>query len=261
VFEVWTFYFIEMLKDAIVEDLAALSNPLIAAGRNRFFKCGKGEYSERDVFLGVSVPDQRLLVKKHLPLLQNLEDLIPLVTSNVHEHRHTALLFLVEKYESLNRSKPKLSDAESERRKIFDFYMSHLAFVNNWDLVDCSAWKIVGSYLIEENCSKRCSILVALASSSNFWERRISIVSTMAFISQRRFDETMMLAEMLLEDPHDLIHKAVGWMLREVGKRNQTILEAFLRKHCEKMPRVMLRYAIERLPLNKRKRYLRTGTH
>lgn len=233
-----------MIVVSLKAELAVLANPEKARVLQRFFKTGIGEYGEGDVFVGASVPDLRKLAKKHSSL--SLNQLSPFLKSKIHEERLTALLILLEKF---NQAK----DSENERKKIFDFYLKHTVFVNNWDLVDLSADKIVGAYLLEQ---KNKSLLQKLANSSNLWERRIAIISTFAFIKQNSFNETLKVSEILLEDNHDLIHKAVGWMLREIGKRNLAIEEKFLKAHCKKMPRTMLRYAVERFPEEKRKFYL-----
>lgn len=208
----------------------------------RFFKTGKGEYGEGDVFLGVTVPKIRLVSKKFSNL--SLVDLRRLIRSKIHEERLLALLILVSKFQKAGGK---------ERRKIFDFYLSHTVFVNNWDLVDLSAEHIIGAYLD----GKEKSILVRLARSKNIWERRIAMLSTFHYIKQGDPIETFKIAEILINDKHDLIQKGVGWMLREVGKKcSQSAEEEFLKKHYKRMPRVMLRYAIERFDEGLRKRYL-----
>ena len=172
-----------------------------------------------------------------------MADLEKLLNSKIHEYRMSALLILIKQYEKGN---------ESEKNKIFNFYLRNTKNINNWDLVDISAPKIVGDYLL----NKPRDVLYKLASSNNLWERRIAIISTFAFIRNNEFDDTLKIAEILLNDKHDLIHKAVGWMLREIGKRDQKIEEEFLKKYYSKMPRVMLRYAIEKFEEKKRKFYL-----
>lgn len=206
-----------------------------------FFKIGPGEYGEGDRFLGVNNPGMRKIAKQFpdLPLVE----LKKLLASAWHEERQTALFVLVGQYERGD---------EKSRRAIYKFYLAHTDRINNWDLVDLSAHKIVGEYLVR----KDRDILYKLARSKNLWGRRIAIISTAAFIRRNDFSDTLKIAKILLRDEHDLIHKAVGWMLREVGKRDQAILENFLRKHYKTMPRTMLRYAIEKLSQNKRKLYL-----
>lgn len=238
-----------------------------------FFKTGKGEYGEGDVFLGVTVPQLRLVSKKFSYL--NLADLQSLLRSKFHEERLLALLILVLKYRyprhkdrgylifarnSLHpRDEPrdflaqnKKAD-EFEQKKIYEFYLRNTKFINNWDLVDLSAEHIVGTHL----ASRDKSILVRLAKSKSIWERRIAMLSTFHYIKQGDAADAIMIAEILVNDKHDLIQKAVGWMLREVGKKcSQSAEEEFLRKHYKHMPRVMLRYAIERFDEGLRKRYL-----
>lgn len=207
----------------------------------RFFKTGKGEYGEGDIFLGITVPKTREIAKKHNSLL--LSDIESLLSSKIHEERLCSLLILVENFKKAD---------DKTKQKIFDFYLKNTKKINNWDLVDLSADKIIGAYISD----KDKSIIYSLAKSSNLWERRIAIISTFHFIKNNKFQETMKLAEILLNDKHDLIHKAVGWMLREIGKRSIETLEDFLNKNCKKMPRTMLRYAIEKFPSEKRLKYL-----
>ena len=206
-----------------------------------FFKTGKGEYAEKDIFLGISVPIQRKISKKYLNL--SLSKIKELLKSKIHEHRFTALLILINKYERGNTN---------EKENIFNLYMNHARYVNNWDLVDLSAPKIVGDFLKD----KDKKILYNFSNSENLWEKRISIVSTFSFIKNNEFEDTLTISEILLNDSHDLIQKAVGWMLREVGKKDETILKNFLKFHHKKMPRTTLRYAIEKFDEKKRKKYL-----
>ncbi len=206
-----------------------------------FFKTGKGDYGEGDVFAGLKVPTQRKLAREFKDLI--LTDLKVLLNSSVHEERLIALFILVDRYGKGN---------EKEKAEIFSFYMKNRKGINNWDLVDLSAPKIVGKHLL----NKDRSLLYKFASSKNLWERRIAVLSTYEFIRQDDFETTLEVAEILLEDKHDLIHKAVGWMLREIGKRDLQTEEKFLKKHYKKMPRTMLRYAIEKFPESKRKKYL-----
>jgi len=207
----------------------------------RFFKTGKGEYGAGDRFLGVMVPQQRAIAKAFIAL--PLSELAKLLRSPIHEYRLTALLILTYRY-------PNGTAVEQER--IFRFYLAHARSVNNWDLVDVSAPNIVGGHLLD----KDRRILYDLVRSPILWERRIAIVATYAFIKRGDLDDTFRLAELLLADNQDLIHKAVGWMLREAGKRDEDALERFLVRHGTRMPRTMLRYAIERFPEQKRRRYL-----
>jgi 3-methyladenine DNA glycosylase AlkD len=225
----------------IKDDLSQLGNPAKAKALSRFFKTGKGQYGEGDVFLGIPVPEQRKVAKRYLSL--PLEDLQQLLRSEIHEHRLTALLILVHQY-------GKADDAE--KAEIFSFYLKNTGYINNWDLVDLTAPKIVGDYLI----NKDTSILYRLAKSNNLWEKRIAILATFTFIRNDNFGDALRISELLLQDKHDLIHKAVGWMLREIGKRDQATEERFLSKHHTQMPRTMLRYAVEKFSVNKRKLYL-----
>jgi len=226
----------------IKEDLRKLANPSKAKILQRFFKTGKGEYGEGDVFLGVMVPEQRKVAKKYKDL--SLGDIQKLLSSKVHEHRLTSLFILIDKYKKAE---------EAEKKKIFDFYLKNTKNVNNWDLIDLSAPKIVGHYLLD----KERDILYKLAKSPSLWERRIAILSTAEFIKNNEHKDTLAISKMLLNDVHDLIHKGVGWMLREVGKWvDQEIEEEFLKKHHKKMPRTMLRYAIEKFDEKKKRFYM-----
>ena len=208
----------------------------------RFFKTGKGEYGEGDIFLGITLPEQRKVAKKYQAL--SLKQLQALISSKYHEHRLISLMVLDIKYSK--------SD-ETEKKVIVDFYLKNTKHINNWDLVDLSAYKILGEHLLERDRK----ILYKLAESENIWERRIAIISTFRFIKNNEFKDTLKISDILLADKHDLIHKAVGWMLRETGKRNLEIEEAFLKKHYKKMPRTMLRYAIEKFNPDKRRTYLK----
>lgn len=232
------------MLDELKKELSALANPEQAANLQRFFKTGKGEYGEGDIFIGIKVPVQRAVAKKHLDLSYN--DLQELLNSKIHEHRLIALIILVNKYKKLKKDKLK-------QREIYEFYLKNTERINNWDLVDLSAPNIVGDFSSIEGTE----ILKFLAKSKNMWERRIAILSSGAFIRKRIYGETLAIADMLLKDEEDLIHKAVGWMLREIGKRNREVLEIFLKERYKEMPRTMLRYAIERFPEKKRKAYLK----
>ncbi len=225
----------------IEDELKELENPEKAKVLSRFFKTGKGEYGEGDVFLGIMVPETRRVARKHMDM--RLVEIQKLLSSRIHEHRLAALLILVDKYSKGD---------EKERKRIYEFYLQNARKVNNWDLVDLSAPRIVGAHLRD---AKR-GVLRKLAKSKNLWERRISIISTLAFIKEGDFADTMRISEILLNDKHDLIHKAVGWMLREVGKKDQEAEEKFLKKHYRKMPRTMLRYAIEKFSSKKREFYM-----
>lgn len=229
------------MLDQIKKELEDLSNPERAKKLSSFFKTGKGQYGEGDIFLGIPVPNQRKLAKKYREL--PLNEISILLSSKIHEHRLTALLILVLKY---NKSGLK------EKEMIFNFYLKKLDFINNWDLVDLSAPKIIGDYLL----NRERSILNSLIKSSSLWERRIAVLATLTFIRNGDFKDALKIFESLILDEHDLIHKAVGWMLREIGKRNQQILEEFLNEFFLQMPRTMLRYSIEKLEPEKRKYYL-----
>jgi len=209
----------------------------------RFFKTGPGEYADGDKFLGIKVPVLRSISKqfKHL----DVADLQLLIDSPFHEERMLALLILMHHYQR--------ATTRRNRAQCYAFYVANKAQINNWDLVDVSAPHIVGHYLFDKNAD----VLKKWAKQDHLWTRRIAMVATFYFIRQSRFDDTLQLAEILLADSHDLIHKATGWMLREVGKRDVSVLETFLQQHYRHMPRTMLRYAIEKFPETKRQAYLR----
>lgn len=234
------------LKD-LVKELNSLENKKQAKLLQGFFKTGKGEYGEGDIFLGIKVPVQRKVAKKYLCL--SLDDLQQLLKSSIHEHRLVALMILVDKFNKSN------DDKKHNKKQIVDFYLSNSHYINNWDLVDLSSPRIIGMYLLDKPESAR-RVLYDFAKSSNLWEKRIAIISTLAFIKNKQYADTLQIAEILLNDKHDLIHKAVGWMLREVGKMDVEVEESFLKKHYKQMPRTMLRYAIERFDEGKRKHYL-----
>jgi len=230
------------MNSTIYSVIQSFADPKKALILQRFFKTGKGEYGEGDVFLGIVVPTQRKIAKQFATLPRN--EIEKLLVSKVHEHRLIALLILIEQFEK--------SD-EIVKNIIYNFYLSHTKYINNWDLVDLSAYHIVGAYL--EKKDRR--ILYDLAKSKLLWDRRIAILSTFYFIRKGEFEDTILIAKILLHDTHDLIQKAVGWMLREVGKRGGEKEELiFLDKYAHKMPRTMLRYAIERLPEDKKSTYL-----
>ncbi len=213
----------------------------------RFFKTGKGEYGEGDVFIGVTVPDCRTVASTFLD--SPLSAVERALKSPIHEERLTALLVLGEQY--------KKAKNENEKKELVAFYLKNKKFVNNWDLVDSSADKILGNFLLDENENRK--IIYDLVDSSHLWDRRIGVIATFAFIKKMQFSDTFNACEKLLKDNHDLMHKACGWMLREIGKRDEKALEKFLHTHVNKMPRTMLRYAIERFPEKKRKEYLNAG--
>lgn len=206
-----------------------------------FFKTGKGEYGEGDVFIGVTVPKARKIAQEARHL--GFGDIRQLLLSEIHEERLLALLMLVDRFNKV----------PANRKRVFDFYLKHRARVNNWDLVDLSAPTIVGGYLAESD--RR--VLYRLAKSKSLWDRRIAIVATHRFIREGDFADTLALSKILLKDRADLMRKAVGWMLREVYKRDAATAGRFIDEHCAKMPRTMLRYAIERYPEAKRKELLK----
>ncbi len=227
----------------IVSDLQSLANRRHAVAASRYFKTGKGEYGEGDLFIGLRVPQQRTIAKKYIGL--PLTDIVRLLHSPIHEYRQTALYIMTYQW--------KRADSH-QRQLLYDAYLQNTAHINNWDLVDCSAPTIVGGYLIDTKEKRK--LLYTLAVSRSLWERRIAVLSTLAFIRDRDFADAFAVAELLLSDTEDLIHKAVGWMLREIGKKDPAAEEAFLKKHCRTMPRTMLRYAIEKFPSAKRAMYL-----
>lgn len=208
-----------------------------------FFKTGPGQYGEGDQFIGVTVPDTRAIAQEFLSIKR--EELVPILHSTIHEDRMCALMVLSYQYPQ--------AQTKAEQKAIVDFYLTHHLSGNNWDLIDCIVDRILGPWLL----NKPKDLLYQYAHSENLWERRIAIITTYHFIKQKQYAETLTIAELLLKDKHDLIHKAVGWMLREVGKRDETVLKTFLKKHYTIMPRTMLRYAIERFPETVRKQYLK----
>lgn len=233
------------MLNELKQDIQSLANPEKAKLLARYFKTGKGEYGEGDIFLGIIMPEQRKVAKKFWNQIE-LEDIQELLNSKIHEYRMIALLILIIQY---NKSKKD----SLKKLKIFEFYLKNTKNINNWDLVDLSAPSIVGDYLQKQGTE----ILKQLAKSSNMWERRIAIISTFPFIRKRSFGETLAISDMLLKDEQDLIHKAVGWMLREVGKRNKNVLELFLESRYKQMPRTMLRYAIEKFPKEERDKWMK----
>ena len=231
-----------MNLNELKKTIRANANKDHAKAMQWFFKTGKGEYGEGDKFVGIKVPVQRKIAKQFVEL--NLEDLQTLLNSKIHEERLISLLILVDKYYKAD---------EKVKDKIYQFYKKNSRKINNWDLVDLSAPKIMGIHLL--NRGKQ--ILYKYAHSNNLWEKRISIIATYSFIKIRDFKTTLEISDILLNDDHDLIHKAVGWMLREVGKQDMNTLEKFLKPRYNKMPRTMLRYSIEKFPEKKRIKYLK----
>jgi 3-methyladenine DNA glycosylase AlkD len=227
---------------SVTRDLEAYKNPEKAVFLSRFFKTGKGEYAEGDIFWGLTLPLIHTVVRNNRTL--PLAHIPALLESEVHEVRVTALGILVWQF--------RRGDGETKKR-IYDLYLKNTRHINNWDLVDLSAPSIVGGYLLD----KPRDVLVRLARSTLLWDRRISALACFTFIKNNDYRDALRISELLLHDKHDLIHKAVGWMLREIGKRDLAVEEAFLAKHYKTMPRTMLRYAIEKFPEDKRQRYLK----
>ena len=217
------------------------SSTYLSGFLQRFFKTGKGEYAEGDIFAGLKVPVSRKIALQFKDL--GFDELSILIKSKIHEERLIALFILVDKMKKAD---------EKEKEKIYKFYMKNLKYVNNWDLVDLSAEKIIGEFLFE----RERKILFGLA-KGNLWQKRIAVLSTFNFIKKNDFKTSLKISKLLLNDKHDLIHKAVGWMLREIGKRDIKIEENFLKRNYKNMPRTMLRYAIEKFPERKRKTYLK----
>lgn len=231
---------LHMLKK-IIEDINSFADSNKARILSRFFKTGKGEYGEGDIFIGVSIPQLRSIAKTNRDI--DLSIVKELLKRKEHEIRMCALLILTYKYKK---------ESEDGKQDIFELYINNTKYINNWDLVDVTAPNIVGEFLKD----KDRSILYTLAKSNNLWERRISIISTFTFIRNNDLNDTLNISTILLQDPHDLIHKAVGWMLREVYKRDKDIIIEFLDKNIDVMPRVMLRYAIEKMGKEERDLYL-----
>ncbi len=226
----------------IQTQLQKLADPEQARTLQTFFKTGPGEYGEGDLFLGIRAVELRRLAKTHANI--PMAAVSRLLNSQLHEKRMLALLILIRKFGK---------GSATEQKQIYRFYLKNVRHVNNWDLVDVSAGHIVGAYLIDRNKAP----LYRLATAPNLWERRIAIIATFPFIKQGGYSETLKISKILLQDQEDLIQKAVGWMLREVGKQDLATLETFLKKHYREMPRTMLRYAIEKFPEPKRQRYLK----
>ena len=231
-----------MLVKEIQKKLRELGNKDKAKKHQRFFKTGPGEYGEGDIFIGVTVPELRKRANEYKTI--TLKEVKQLLHSSIHEERLLSLFILIHRYSKRD---------ESEKRRVYELYLKNTKFINNWDLVDSSAGQIVGAFLFDK--SKKP--LYDLVKSDNLWERRISIISTSYFIKRNQFSDTLKISKILLSDEEDLIHKAVGWMLREVGKRDMSVEEIFLKNHYKNMPRTMLRYAIEKFPESKRQRYLK----
>lgn len=229
------------MLNKLISELEKNSDKEKAEIYQRFFKTGEGEYGEGDVFIGLTMPLQRSIAKKYLNL--SLPKIQELLKSKIHEHRMTGLIILTEKYRKAS---------EQDKENIFGFYLKNTKHINNWDLVDVTCQHIIGDFLLD----KDRKILYDLVHSDNLWERRIAIVSAGRFISKNEFEDVLAISEILLNDEHDLIHKAVGWMLREVGKRDEEILRNFLKGNYSRLPRTTLRYAIEKFDEAERKKWL-----
>ncbi|MFK7996841.1 MAG: DNA alkylation repair protein [Granulosicoccus sp.] len=232
-----------MNTSSLQREFRKLGDGTIAEASQRFFKTGKGQYGEGDLFLGIRVPRIRAFSKQHKGL--PISEVLQILRSPYHEERLLALVMLVSLFEA--------TDNSALREEIYTSYLESTKYVNGWDLVDSSAHQIVGGYLLNKNRD----VLVALSRSSSLWERRISIISTYHFIKMNQYNSTLLIAEKLLGDDEDLIHKAVGWMLREVGNRHRDVERQFLLKHYKDMPRTMLRYAIEKFEEQERKSFIR----
>lgn len=231
----------KLTRTALIRELKAEGTPERALGATRFFKTGPGEYGEGDIFIGVTVPELRKIARRYKML--SLTELERLLAAKEHECRLTALLILVAQFERGD---------ETLRREILTLYLRNTKYINNWDLVDCSCREIVGRHL--RTGSRK--LLPKLTRSKSLWERRIAMVSTMALVWDGELEDALHVAEMLLDDPHDLIHKAIGWVLREAGDVDRASLLGFLRQHYARVPRTALRYAIEHFPAEDRKKIL-----
>jgi 3-methyladenine DNA glycosylase AlkD len=231
---------IDMLKQ-LQNELRKMDNPQKAKLLAGYFKTGKGEYGEGDMFLGLTVPVSRKIATKFIDL--SFPEIKKLLLSKFHEERLVALLILVHRFKK---------GSDEEKKTIYEFYLKNTKGINNWDLVDLSSHEIVGVYLLD----KDKNMLIKLAKSKNIWEKRIAVISTFEFIRNNKFDTSLVLAKMLLHDKHDLLHKAVGWMLREIGKRDLETEIGFLDKHYKTMPRTMLRYSIEKFPKDLKQSYM-----
>jgi len=231
-----------MIYSKIKDELNKFADKKQAENLQRYFKTGKGQYGEGDIFLGLRAAEIKLVARKYYQTA-DLDIIQKLLRSVYHEDRVLALRILTYKFSKTD---------ENGQKKIYTFYLKNTTRINNWDLVDLSAPNIVGRWFLNHDRK----ILYRLARSKNLWEKRIAIISTFAFIRAGQIEDTVKIAKILLNDPHDLIHKAVGWMLREVGKKNLPALEQFLKTHSKKIPRTTVRYAIEKFPEVKRKNYL-----
>ena len=229
----------------LLSEMLSHADPSQVAGLSRFFKTGPGQYGEGDRFLGIKVPVTREAVKRCWPLI-GLEEVEECVNSVYHEVRLAGLLALVQIFSHAKKNPEK-------QKACIDFYLTHTGRINNWDLVDLSCYPLLGEWLLDKD---RALLYDLARNGKTIWEQRIGIVSTMTFIRHGQLQDTFAIADILLQHPHDLIHKAVGWLLREAGKRDKAALVAFLDPRCRKMPRTMLRYAIEKFPEEERKMFL-----
>ncbi|NCC70286.1 DNA alkylation repair protein [bacterium] len=229
----------------IIKNLIKLRNPEKSKILQKFFKTGIGEYGEGDIFLGIKNPDLRKMAKENLDL--DFFEIQKLISSKYHESRLLAVMILVYKFEK--------TKVLNYKKDIFNFYLKNIKYINNWDIVDLSCYKIIGNYIYNFD-KEKINILYNFTSSKNIWERRISIISLFYFIKNNSFSDSLKICEILINDKEDLINKACGWMLREIGKRDIKILYDFLDKYANIMPRVELRYSIERLKNEIRLKYL-----
>ncbi len=232
------------MNQIVADELHAYANPAKIPDYMRFFKTGKGDYGEGDLFLGIKVPDTRKVVRKHFTAL-SMEEIGEFLSSPYHEHRLFALLVLAERY--------KAKQFAALREDIYSFYIENTARINNWDLVDVTAPHIVGAHLL----GRDRGLLYDFARSDDLWQKRIAIISSFAFIDKGEFGDTFAISDILLRDTHDLIHKAVGWAIRNVGNKDTEAMLAYLAPRYKSMPRTMLRYAIEKLDEDMRQRYLK----
>jgi 3-methyladenine DNA glycosylase AlkD len=253
-------------SEIIIKDLQKYGSEEQAAHLSQFFKTGKGQYGEGDIFIGLKVPVSGEITKKYWEVA-SLEDIDTLLSSPYHEVRLVALLMLLTQYNNNKKIAKKKDSAKAliatcKMKECIDFYLSHTKNINNWDLVDLTCYKLLGDYLGGSNMLSGKllppdkSVLYQLVKSKNMWERRISIVTCISFIRSGECSDAIAISELLLNDKEDLMHKAVGWILREVGKANQDLLDQFLSEHSTEMPRTMLRYAIEKYPEAQRQKWL-----
>ena len=231
-----------MILNEIKKDLYKLKDPAKAKFLAGFFKTGQGEYGEGDIFLGITNPDLKNAAKSYVSL--ELKDIQELLDSKIHEYRQASLFILTLKFENAE---------EKDKKRIFMFYMKNYNNINNWDLVDLTSYKIAGAYLVD----KDKKMLYEFARSNHLWKKRIAMISCYGFIKNEQYVDTLKIARILLYDKHDLIHKAVGWMLREIGKRDKKTEENFLKRYYKQMPRTILRYAIEKFPEPQRQKILK----